>query len=154
MWAKVREAVERKGYLAFTVELLTSETVKMATLQYRIAAIIKSAPFELEGKSIFRVKMFKSKWKLAAWHAANWILSLQLAFLLLSLFWTISRTDTSEAKLVMHLICAVEAICGWVFMTSLYLKPNECLFMLNQHELIVQAAKGNFNCRKLPLKLI
>ena len=127
--------------LSQVVDFLTRETVKMATLQYKVAAIIKCAPFELEEKSVFRVKMFKSKWKLAAWHAANWINSLQTGFLLISLAWSMWKEPFGE-KLVVHLFSVVGATLGWVFMMSLYLKPIECLVMLNQYDSIVSTTKG------------
>lgn len=129
-------------FLSAILRFLTRETVKMAARQFRVAAFIKCIPFELEGQHVFRVKMFKSKWKLLAWHVANWIYSLQTAFLWISLAWTMSKEPFGE-ELMMHLIYIVFATAGWIFMTSLYLKPRECLVMLNQHGLIVQTAKGN-----------
>ena len=127
--------------LSQVVDFLTRETVKMATLQYKVAGFIKCAPFELEGKSVFRVKMFKSKWKLAAWHAANWIYSLQMAFLLLSLAWSMWK-EPFGGKLVVHLVFVVTTATGWVFMMNLYLRPKECLVLLNQFDFIVSTAKG------------
>ena len=128
------------------LDFLTKETVKMATLEFRLAAFIKCIPFELEDKSVFRVKMFKSKLKLLAWHAVSWIYLLQTAFLWISFVWKI-RQEPFGQELMMHLIYMVAATMGLVFMMALYMKPRECLVMLNQHGLIVQTAKGNTNCR-------
>ena len=139
----IKKVFHRRDLFARTVGFLTKETVKMATLQFRIAAFLKCAPFELEGKSVFRVKMFKSKWKLAAWHVINWIYSMQTAFLLISFAYGLWKQPFGE-ELVMHLMYIVGATIGWVFMTSLYLKPRECLVMLNQHDLIVRTTAGKF----------
>ena len=125
-------------------EYLSRKTFENSLLLFRFASLTKCVPFEPCDTKDFRVQKFTKVWKLAFWHVTNWIFTFAFIFQCISFVREIGNSESIE-ELTIHLLYVANCTFGFIYMMSMYLKPNEAIKMLNQQVFLLESFPCKFS---------
>ena len=120
---------------------MTRFTLQTAVRLFKIISFLKLVPFECTSKDSLGFRKLRSGWKLMSWHLINWIFFFAQIFQILSFTHTLMGGVRGNAFAV-HTVCLVCSLFGSAFVLSVYMKSNECILLLRQHERLLQKVSG------------
>ena len=121
-------------------ENLSKKTFELSHGIYWFASWNKCVPFELVGEEDLRVRHFRRTWKLILWHVANWIFAFNFLFQWSSLVHETATRPFSQETAI-HLAIVAAMTFNFIFMVTMYLKPEEAIFLLYQQDFMVKSLK-------------
>ena len=107
--------------------------LRTAIVVFNVCSFIKASPFHLESSDCLRVRKYSARWKRLLWHVTNLMFYFAATFQITTYTYEIFTADKGNAFAI-HTIYAVCSVFGIVFMLSLYMGPDLCILMLNQHD--------------------
>ena len=129
---------------------LTKMTLKTAVVVFTACSFLKGFPFALESTDSLRVRKYTAKWKIALWHVSNFIFYFAATFQFTTYMYALT-TDLRGNGFAIHTIYVMYSLFGVVFMLSVYMKPDVCILMLNQHDRLLQIIEGT---QRLPFGVV
>ena len=116
---------------------LTRLTLKTAIAVFQVCSFLKAFPFALESRNSLKVQKYTAKWRLVLWHVVNFIVYCAATFQFTTYMYELWTSVRGNAFAI-HTMYVMYSVFGVVFMLSVYMKPDVCILMLNQHDRLLQ----------------